>query len=152
MYLTPRRFLQQSSNSIFHRAKNLVKNTLKPARKQEFNGHIVQIGDPVLRQPTQEVSLKAIDSSYVKGTVYVLKQVIDDYAAVGLSAPQIGVSLKIVCVQFTEEQLSKWDKKLIKEQEMEVIPKVSSSLISLAKAKCSFFSDNSHQSYIKSDK
>ena len=48
-----------------------------------------------------------------------LKYVINKYDAVGLSAPQVGVPLKIICVQMTRKQLDAWDPQTVKDRGME---------------------------------
>ena len=66
--------------------------------------HIVQIGDPVLKKKSLPVPKEELNSKLVKNTIEVLKDIINRYNAVGVAAPQIGVPLKITCVQLTEKQ------------------------------------------------
>ena len=62
----------------------------------------MQIGDPILRKQCFEVPKDMINTSFVQDTISELKNVIDKYDAVGLSAPQIGIDLRISCVQMTK--------------------------------------------------
>ena len=66
------------------------------------HSHIVQIGDPILRTPARAVVKEQIDTPLVQNTIKELKAVIDSYDAVGLSAPQIGIDLRITCIQMTK--------------------------------------------------
>ena len=107
-----RRFLTKEKKSIF-------KNIFSEKGGYTLHSHIVQIGDPILRLPTQTVEKSAIKSESIQQTIRTLKEVIKKYDAVGLSAPQIGVPLKIICVQMTRKQLDVWDPQTIKDRGME---------------------------------
>ena len=69
--------------------RHFKKWRLSSKRQAPYN-HIVQIGDPVLRQKSEKVSSSMLKSDLVEETIYTLKRVIDKYDAVGVSAPQIG--------------------------------------------------------------
>lgn len=66
--------------------------------KPPFN-HIVQVGDPVLRVETQPVNLDRLESPEIQFLMRTMKKSLDDYDAVGVSAPQLGVPLKMFAVQ-----------------------------------------------------
>ena len=66
------------------------------------HSHIVQIGDPILRTSAKDVIKDKIDTPLVQNTIKELKAVIDSYDSVGLSAPQIGIDLRITCIQMTK--------------------------------------------------
>ena len=66
---------------------------------------VVQIGNPILRQPAKHVEKSLIKSDFIQETIKKLENEIKDYDAVGLAAPQIGISLKIACIQVTATQL-----------------------------------------------
>ena len=87
------------------------------------HNHIVQIGDPILRKSAKEVPKDMLNHPLVKETIKELKNVIDKYDAIGLSAPQIGIDLKITCVQMTKKQINSWDEETIKTRQMEPIKK-----------------------------
>ena len=76
----------------------------KPFRNRQMypHSHIVQIGDPILRKKSFEVPKDMINTPFVQDTIKELKTVIDKYDTVGLSAPQIGIDLRISCVQMTK--------------------------------------------------
>lgn len=57
--------------------------------------HVVQIGDPTLRKVSVPVPPDKINSEEVKKVIQKLNFVMDKYGSVGMSAPQIGVNLRI---------------------------------------------------------
>lgn len=96
-FFIQKRFLKVPKKSLFG------KDTSSAKTKKVYN-HVVQIGDPCLRGEAQEVT--DIKSNYVQEVCQHLRSVIKNYDAVGLAAPQVGIPLKIACVQFTKEELS----------------------------------------------
>ena len=112
-----RRFITKEKKTIIGQAKQIFGANDKSG--YTLHSHIVQIGDPILRQPTQKVEKSAINSESVQQTIKTLKHVIKKYDAVGLSAPQVGVPMKIICVQMTRKQLDAWDPQTVKARGME---------------------------------
>lgn len=95
-------------------------------KKPESCSHcskIVQIGNPILRKPATKVENNSVKSDFVQDTVKKLETAIDNYDAVGLAAPQVGIDLKIACVQVTATQLQSHAYENIKEFGMEPVPK-----------------------------
>jgi len=84
--------------------------------------HIVQIGDPVLRQPAELVPKEDIQSENIKDVLREMKFVLERYSSVGLAAPQIGVPLQIFIMQITRSQLNGWKEEVRKERNAEVVP------------------------------
>ena len=84
--------------------------------------HIVQLGDPVLRVPCDPVLPDDIKTGEVREVIDAMKFVLKRFDGVGLSAPQIGVPLQIMMVQFTKKQINFWSEELRKQREMEVLP------------------------------
>jgi hypothetical protein len=66
--------------------------------KPPFN-HIVQVGDPVLRVESQPVNMDRLESPEIQFLIRTMKKSLDDYDAVGVSAPQLGVPLRMFAVQ-----------------------------------------------------
>lgn len=64
-----------------------------------------------------------VKSPKIQQVIKSLQTVIDRYDAIGLCAPQIGESFRIVCVQCTNRQLVGWPEDVIKERGMDIIPK-----------------------------
>lgn len=84
--------------------------------------HFVQIGDPVLKQKCQPVNKEDILKPEIQNIIHSMVYTLERYDGVGISAPQIGVPLQIIAVQFTKSQLSIWSEKSQQEKKMEVIP------------------------------
>lgn len=84
--------------------------------------HVTQIGDPVLRQKANDVPPDAITSPEVKFLVDRMTRVLRKYNCVGLAAPQIGVPLNVIVVEFTEKHLGHHSKEAVKAKQMETMP------------------------------
>lgn len=124
MFYIQRRYLKKPPKSFFANAGQWLRSqNLVDSEHQYAHNHIVQIGDPVLRKPAQDVHPDAINSPYVKATIDHMKSLIDQYDAVGLAANQIGVPLRIVCVQCTAKQLKYQDPEDVKYRQVETFPK-----------------------------
>ncbi len=54
-------------------------------------GHVVQIGDPVLRLKALPVRPEDVESQFVKDVVDALRRVLRKYDAIGLSAQQVSM-------------------------------------------------------------
>lgn len=63
-------------------------------------GHFTQIGDPVLRDRAAVVPAECVDSKEVHAIVDQMVHVLRKYDCVGIAAPQIGVSLRIIAMEF----------------------------------------------------
>uniref|UniRef100_A0A1B6DJ01 Peptide deformylase n=1 Tax=Clastoptera arizonana TaxID=38151 RepID=A0A1B6DJ01_9HEMI len=72
-----------------------MKKLVKPPYK-----HVVQIGDPILRVKTKAVNPTDIESDNFKQFLETLKNVWSRYDCAGLSAPQIGVDLRVFAMHF----------------------------------------------------
>ncbi|XP_043466094.1 peptide deformylase, mitochondrial-like [Leptopilina heterotoma] len=84
--------------------KHMMRNYLKPNEVSPPYFHVCQIGDPVLRQPTERVAPETIPSKEIQYIIKVLVKTMRLYDACGLSAPQIGVPLQIFAAEITERQ------------------------------------------------
>jgi peptide deformylase len=51
-----------------------------------------------------------------------MKKSMSDYDACGLAAPQLGVSLRIIVLQFSEEMLKHFDEKTVTSREIKPFP------------------------------
>lgn len=78
-----------------------------PTTVQPPYSHVTQIGDPVLRQAAEEVPTDVIPSKEVDLLVERMIQVLGKYDCVGLAAPQIGISLRIIVMQFKERNVKR---------------------------------------------
>ncbi|KAL4707612.1 hypothetical protein ACJJTC_014717 [Scirpophaga incertulas] len=84
--------------------------------------HVVQIGDPTLRKVCEDVNEERIKSSEVQLVVKKLIYVLNKYGSVGMSAPQIGVNMKIFAIQHTAKQLSNVPLEIKKFKRLAVVP------------------------------
>ncbi|XP_017057496.1 peptide deformylase, mitochondrial [Drosophila ficusphila] len=62
--------------------------------------HFTQIGDPVLRQQAALVPEEHIKSPEIEAIVEQMVRVLRKFDCVGIAAPQIGVSLRIIAIEF----------------------------------------------------
>ena len=60
---------------------------------------IVQVGDPVLRRPAQAVSPDEIATPFMQELIASMRETMYEAPGVGLAAPQVGESLRIVVVE-----------------------------------------------------
>ncbi|KAK1601683.1 hypothetical protein QYE76_072051 [Lolium multiflorum] len=77
----------------------------------------VKAGDPVLHEPAQEVAPRDVSSEKVQGIIDQMIAVMRKAPGVGLAAPQIGVPLKIIVLEDTQEFISYAPKKDIEAQD-----------------------------------
>lgn len=84
--------------------------------------HIVQVGDPVLRQKAQLVPREQIQSKEIQNICRDVVDVMHRYNAVGLAAPQIGVSLQIIAMEFPEKMKEKFSPEVYTAKQMETLP------------------------------
>uniref|UniRef100_A0A0D9YAF8 Peptide deformylase n=1 Tax=Oryza glumipatula TaxID=40148 RepID=A0A0D9YAF8_9ORYZ len=77
----------------------------------------VKAGDPILHEPAQEVAPVDIPSEKVQGVIDRMVAVMRKAPGVGLAAPQIGVPLKIIVLEDTQEYISYAPKKDIEAQD-----------------------------------
>ncbi|XP_028813923.1 peptide deformylase, mitochondrial [Denticeps clupeoides] len=67
--------------------------------------HVCQVGDPVLRGQAAAVDPGAVRGPEVQRVIGTLVEVMRKLDCVGLSAPQIGVPLRILAVEYPEKML-----------------------------------------------
>lgn len=68
--------------------------------------HVCQVGDPVLRSHAAAVDPAAIRGAEVQKVIHTLVKVMRKLNCVGLSAPQIGVPLRILALEYPEKMLA----------------------------------------------
>jgi peptide deformylase len=83
---------------------------------------IVQVGDPVLRQPARPLTTEEIRSRQIRQLIEKMRQTMHDAPGVGLAAPQIGVSLQIAVIEDREEYLEEISDAQLTERERRPIP------------------------------
>lgn len=68
--------------------------------KPPYTGHVVQIGDPVLRNKALSIPLNNINTKEIQNIVHILRSLTKRLDLIGLAAPQIGVSLQMFVINF----------------------------------------------------
>lgn len=61
---------------------------------------IYQAGEPLLRQKAKPLSDEEIKSDYVKQLIELMRDTMRDIPAVGVAAPQVGVSLRLAVIEY----------------------------------------------------
>ncbi|KAL4111904.1 hypothetical protein QTP88_015775 [Uroleucon formosanum] len=84
------RFIKRTYNRMF-----LVKDPMPP-----YASHVVQIGDPVLRNKASPVPLEKIGTKEVQNLIYIIKSLMKKSNLIGLAAPQIGIPFQIFVIHF----------------------------------------------------
>lgn len=79
-------------------------------------------GDPVLRQTAPEVPLDKIKSDEIKKLIAQMKIVLRNYNLVGLAAPQIGVSYRVIVIEASEQLKEKYPKVVYNARQMSLFP------------------------------
>lgn len=106
----------------YQRLKNWYGSLVKPKPEEPPYKHITQAGDPVLRSVAEPVPTKLIDSPETKYLVSCMKEVFTKYKCVGLSAPQIGIPLRVIAIEFNEKHIAEYSAEERKSKEMSVLP------------------------------
>lgn len=81
-----------------------VKRKLGSPPKPPYD-HVCQVGDPVLRGQAASVPLEDIKGAEVQQVIRTLVKVMRRLECVGLSAPQIGVPLRILALEYPARML-----------------------------------------------
>ncbi|KAF9802670.1 hypothetical protein SFRURICE_011681 [Spodoptera frugiperda] len=84
--------------------------------------HVVQIGDPTLRKVSEPVPIDKIKTTEIQTIIKKLEYVISKYGSLGMSAPQIGVNLRIFAMRHTVKQIASVPGDLARLRGMEEIP------------------------------
>ncbi|EDO35895.1 predicted protein, partial [Nematostella vectensis] len=68
---------------------------------------IRQVGDPVLREPAEAVDVTFVHSPDFKAMVDRLVKVMRSHDGAGIAAPQIGVGLQVIAMEYTGKHMKK---------------------------------------------
>ncbi|XP_013107750.1 peptide deformylase, mitochondrial [Stomoxys calcitrans] len=85
-------------------------------------GHFVQVGDPVLRSKAVDVPADMLDSKEIDLIIDQMIKVLRKYDCVGIAAPQIGVSLRLIVMEFREGLKDKFTKEVYAARKMSTLP------------------------------
>jgi peptide deformylase len=80
---------------------------------------IVQVGDPVLRAPTRAVGLDAIRRPEMQDLIQGMVAAMRNAPGIGLAAPQVGVSKRIIVIEDRPEMTADLPKGVLAERERE---------------------------------
>ncbi|XP_065675180.1 peptide deformylase, mitochondrial [Hydra vulgaris] len=115
-----KRFILQHQRSIREWTSNLINNFTKDTHK------VRQIGDPVLRQVAKPVDLATIVTPDFKKLCDRLVSTLRRHNGCGIAAPQIGVPLQVIAVEFTGYDLKvamdKYGSKGVSKLQMSLFP------------------------------
>ncbi|EDW96826.1 peptide deformylase, mitochondrial [Drosophila yakuba] len=84
--------------------------------------HFTQIGDPVLRQRAEEVPPEDIDSMEINQIIEGMVKVLRHYDCVGVAAPQVGIPLRIIVMEFREGKQEQFKPEVYEERKMSTLP------------------------------
>lgn len=84
--------------------------------------YFTQIGDPVLRRVAEEVDPEQINSLEIDQTVERMVKVLRHYDSVGVAAPQLGVPLRILAMEFREGKRDQYKPEVYTERKMSTLP------------------------------
>ncbi|TRY85214.1 hypothetical protein DNTS_009259 [Danionella cerebrum] len=89
-----------------------LKRKIKGASVPPYS-HVCQVGDPILRGRAEYVNPGEIQGAEVQTVIKTLVKVMRNLECVGLSAPQIGVSLRILVLEYPRKMLEDWPPEFI---------------------------------------
>lgn len=98
------------------------KSLFKVDQNEPPYNHCVQIGDPVLRSIADPIPAELITSSEIKYLVTKMQHVLKAYNLVGVSAPQIGISLRCFIISFGDGLKKTFSPEIYKKKEMSTFP------------------------------
>lgn len=92
------------------------------ARSAPPYNHFTQIGDPVLRQRSELVPLELIGSQKINDVVNQMVAVLRHYDCVGVAAPQLGVPLRIIAMEFRAGKQQQFTPETYEQRKMSTLP------------------------------
>ncbi|KAM3609983.1 uncharacterized protein V6R79_023458 [Siganus canaliculatus] len=93
-----------SSNIKVRSYLQYMKHKIAPPPSPPYS-HVCQVGDPVLRSHASAVDPAAITDPETQQVINTMVKVMRKLDCVGLSAPQIGVPLRILALEYPEKML-----------------------------------------------
>jgi peptide deformylase len=83
---------------------------------------IVQVGEPVLREPARPLKRDEIRSPSIQQLIELMRETMYDAPGVGLAAPQVGLSLQLAVIEDKPEYTANSPVDRLKEREREPVP------------------------------
>ena len=115
----------QKTNIRCFSLSNITKGVFKYFKSQPptppYN-HVCQAGDPVLRSKATPVDPKELQTPEFEKLLDQLCKVMRKYKIVGISAPQIGVSLQVFAIEVEKESVKQLNPAYVEVCEMEPVP------------------------------
>lgn len=102
--------------------KSWYQSKWMPRKTEPPYNHIVQIGDPVLRQKSALVPLDAIKTKELNFFIDQLTDVLHRYKLAGVAAPQVGMALKIIVMEFSDRLKDEFTAEEYRVREMARLP------------------------------
>ncbi len=84
--------------------------------------NIVQVGDPVLREPARVLSPEEIRSREIQRLIEDMRETMRKAPGVGLAAPQVGRSLQLAVIEDKPEYMKEVNENYLKERERRPVP------------------------------
>lgn len=75
-----------------------------------------------MRCRAAEVPVEKIKSDEIQQLIKQMKSVLNDYELVGLAAPQIGISSRIIIMEASERLIEKYPKEVYNSRQMSILP------------------------------
>jgi peptide deformylase len=83
---------------------------------------IVQVGEPVLRQPARPLTYDEICSASIQQLIELMRETMYDAPGVGLAAPQVGLALQLAVIEDKPEYTANSPADRLKERERSPVP------------------------------
>ncbi len=83
---------------------------------------IVQVGEPVLREPARILTAEEIRSREIRKLIEDMRETMHKAPGVGLAAPQIGRSLQLAVIEDKPEYIKDADDSFLSERERQPVP------------------------------
>jgi len=89
-----------------------------PSDRNTMYQHLVQLGDPCLRQQALSVRPEDVRTDEIQQLIANLKNMLTLYDTLGVSAPQVGVSAQVSVVSCSQAQVDAWPEEAVTERRM----------------------------------
>ncbi len=83
---------------------------------------LVQVGEPVLRQPARPLSIEEIKSARIQQLIEMMRETMREAPGVGLAAPQIGEPLQLAVIEDRAAYLDGVAQEVLTERERSSVP------------------------------
>uniref|UniRef100_A0A8C6US93 Peptide deformylase n=1 Tax=Neogobius melanostomus TaxID=47308 RepID=A0A8C6US93_9GOBI len=98
-----------------------MKRKIRPAPSPPYS-HVCQVGDPVLRSHASAVDPAAVKGPEIQKVINTMVKVMRRFECVGLSAPQIGVPLRILALEYPQKMLEETPLALREARGLSMVP------------------------------